>query len=354
MKRSGVRMAWAITATALASLATVASNTAIAAAGQPPAVGTSLEFRCNLPGSGDFTQRYRIDRVSGSDIAVSVTDNRGSHSYSKAYYLGGTTLFSESENNGVEASMSGDLDDFSALSKLQTGWRQTGWIDERRDDSRPDLRWHYTVTVSGRERIFNEALGESEVVVVEEDRWANLYSSQMYSQVSPDLGFPVFWQYTDSNGVELRCELAALSRPDAPAVAARPASKPAANAAAIGAAATAGKSTLPQKLAVLDDLLERGLITKTEHQTKAAELQDAQQTNADRIFASLEALNRSFRQKRITAEVFIRRRTRILARVNARDMPKDEALQLAKNLVDERLISQVEYTRKRIELTEAN
>lgn len=356
MKRSGSRASWTAAAAAIAVLVAATTGTAAAAAEQPPAVGTSLEFRCNLPGTGDFTQRYRIDRVSGNDIAVSVTDNRGSHSYSKAYYLGGTTLFNESKNNGVEASMSGDLDDFDGLARLQTGWRQTGWVDERRDDNQPDLRWHYTVTVSGRERIFNEALGESEVVVIEEERWANLYSSQMYSQVSPDLGFPVFWQYTDSNGVELRCELAALSRPETPAVANRPAPSPAAKPTAktTAPAATPGKPTLPQKLAVLDDLLERGLITKTEHQAKAAELQDAQQTNADRIFASLEALNRSFRQKRITAEDFIRRRTQILAKVNARDMPKDEALQLAKNLVEDRLISQVEYTRKRIELTEAN
>lgn len=341
---------------ALFALPLAVSGMAVAAPGQPPAAGTNLEFRCNMPGTGDFVQRYRIDRVSGNRIAVTVTDHRGTHSYSKAYFLGGTTLFSESLNDGVEATMSGDLDEFDALSRLQTGWRQTGWIDERRDDNRPDLRWHYTVTVTGREQIFNEAIGESEVVVVEEERWANLYSSSMYSHVSPELGFPVFWQYSDSNNVELRCELAAFSRPNAPSVAARPAQRPAATPAPAPSPATtrATKPTLTQKLAVLDDLLERGLITKTEHQTKAAELQDKQETNADRIFASLAALNRSFRQKRISAEDFIRRRTQILARVNARDMAKKDALELAKNLVDERLISQVEYTRKRIELTEAN
>lgn len=353
MTTRGILIGKAFAATALGGLLFV---TAAATAAQPPARGTSLEFRCNLPGTGAFVQQYRIDQVNGSNITVSVTDHRGNHSYSKPFYLGGTTLFRESRNDGVDANMSGDLDDFDGLANLQTGWRQTGWVTERRDNNQPDLRWHYTVTVSGRERIFNEALGESDVVVIEEERWADLYSSRMYSHVSSDLGFPVFWQYSDSNGVELRCELAALSQPKAPATASRPGGQTdtarpprrSTQAAAISA------PTLSQKLAVLDDLLDRGLITKTEHQTKAAELQDLEQTNADRIFASLEALNRSFRQKRISAEDFIRRRTQVLAKVNARNMTKSEALALAKSLVDERLISQVEYTRKRIELTETN
>tara|TARA_R110002167_G_scaffold218886_1_gene423515 strand:+ start:312 stop:1328 length:1017 start_codon:yes stop_codon:yes gene_type:complete len=324
-----------------------------------PAPGSSFEFRCNLPGTGDFVQRYTVDSVSGGIVTVSVTDHRGTHSYSKATYLNGTTMFTESRNAGVNASMSGDLEDFGPLARLEAGWRETGWINERRDDNQPDLRWHYTVTVSGKETIFNEAIGESEVVVIEEDRWANLYSSKMYSQIAPNIGFPVFWQYTDSNGVSLRCELAALTQPGSAAPVAARASAPAqartsSPPAQPSVRPVTGPPTPQQKLAVLDDLLKRGLITKSEYQGKLTSLNSAKESHGDRVFASMQALNRSFRQKRISAQDFIQRRTKILARVNARDMEKSAALELAKNLVDERLISQVEYTRKRIELTEAN
>ena len=341
------------TALLIAALTVGATNGASAAA-QTPAPGSSFEFRCNLPGTGDFVQRYTVNQVRGKDITVSVTDHRGTHSYTKAHFLSGTTLFTDSQNDGVSANMSGDLDEFDALARLETGWRGSGWITERRDDNKPDLRWHYSVVVSGRETIFNEATGESEVVVVEEERWANLYSSKMYSQIAPDLGFSLFWQYTDSNGVQLRCELAALSRPEAPTLAARPQTATQAPAASAPSARSTRPPSPKQKLAVLDDLLARGLITRSEREAKAKELEEAKDTQADRIFASMAALNRSFRQKRISAEEFIRRRTQILARVNATNMAKKDALELAKNLVDERLISQVEYTRKRIELSEAN
>lgn len=310
-----------------------------------------------MPQVGDFVQRYTVRQLSGKIVRVEVSDHRGSHSYTKPFYLGGTTLIHKSTNDGVEADMSGDLDEFDALANANVGWRASGWVTERRDDNRPDLRWHYTVTVSGREQIFNEAVGESDVIVIEEDRWADLYSSKMYSQVSPKLGFPVFWQYSDSNRTELRCELSSLKSPNAPAVASRATGAGAAASVAAAAAAPSARSappTVKDKLAVLDDLFARGLITRSEHETKTAELNTARETQADRILASMEALNRSFRQKRIPATEFIRRRTQILARVNARDMAREDALKLAKSLVDERLISQVEYTRKRIELTESN
>ena len=83
-----------------------------------PAPGSSFEFRCNLPGTGDFVQRYTVDSVSGGIVTVSVTDHRGTHSYSKATYLNGTTMFTESRNAGVNASMSGDLEDFGPLARL--------------------------------------------------------------------------------------------------------------------------------------------------------------------------------------------------------------------------------------------
>ena len=36
-----------------------------------PAPGSSFEFRCNLPGTGDFVQRYTVDSVSGGIVTVS-------------------------------------------------------------------------------------------------------------------------------------------------------------------------------------------------------------------------------------------------------------------------------------------
>ena len=78
----------AIWAGAVAALAAPAQAIEISA----PAEGSVLEYRCNMLQVGDFVQRYTVRQLSGKIVRVEVSDHRGSHSYTKPFYLGGTTL----------------------------------------------------------------------------------------------------------------------------------------------------------------------------------------------------------------------------------------------------------------------
>ena len=60
-----------------------------------------------------------------------------------------------------------------------------------------------------------------------------------------------------------------------------------------------------------------------------------------------------FRQRKITPEQFVAMRARILAKVNPETMPGREGLTLLNQLMERKLISRIEFNRKRQELLSA-
>ncbi len=345
-----------------------------------PAPGSVYKFDCTFGDGTAFTQEYRIEAVNGDRVTVAVRDWQGEHRYSKPYFLTGSTLFNEMKEQNRSSRMEGDLADFSGLSELPVGYKENAWIKEvrRKDDGLPKaFNWNYTLTVTGRENVYNRAVGDSEIYVIQEERWVEEYSSKMFTHYAPAQAFPLFWQYEDSNGVALECRLSAVSL--AAIMTAATKGTPAASAPDTAVPVTRLPAPRPQRLAVLtpprgktppatvaprkakkstaeriarlDMLLSRGLITKSEYDSKKAEIMAEQ--GQDRYAIALADLSRKFRQKEISPDAYIKGRAALLAEIAPDAMKIEEALAVLKRLFERRLISEIEYARKRQEFLDS-
>jgi hypothetical protein len=360
----------------------------------PPAVGNRYSFDCQSGGRA-YQEEYRIAGNDGGMLRVEVTSGNQNNWYEKPFYLSGTTIVRREEIAGRTRDMS--YSGFEGLEQLDVGASFNSYVRESRS-SGEKLSWNYTVAVTGREAAYVRGIGDLKVVAIDEERWVNQFSSKMLTHYSPELAFPVFWSYRDSNGGTVECTMASAEMTAAPAVAAAPpqpapvaqpkpkpkpapqvAAKPPAKptpppqpavrpapqpqpqpqtaAVAPGRPAPAAKpSAAPapsgpvsvdkqHRLQQLTELRNLGLINQEEYGQKRDEILGEPEDSA--IAQELEAANRQFVQKQISPEDFIARRAAILAKIDPALMPPKDGLVLLNLLLEKALISRLEYDRKR-------
>lgn len=421
----------------------------------PPPVGAKYTFECSSSVNANYEEVYSVIASDGSTIRVEIDDGIDRNYYEKPLYLLNTTIATKQRIRGQESSMFQIPGEFRQLQSLDIGGKYSGYITERRRKER--LEWDYTVSVLGRETIYNRAFGDLKIINLSETRWVNVYSSNLDVRYAPELSFPISWEYKDSNGAEVSCELAAaqglanvpvaalpggadqesqialvaspqrmrsvananvrekpsreaerigrlgngtrisvsgyvdvsgerwyalpldngttgyvfggvLKEAKAPAktpVAAAPKPKAAAKAqpaaprtqtAAVKAPAPSASPTPSaanntQRMKRLDELRRLDLISEAEYQQKRQALLGTGQSVS--IADQLRKTNTLFRQGKINPEEFVEARAGILAKINAQDMDAKQGLVLLNNLINERLISEAEYSRKRATMLDA-
>jgi hypothetical protein len=330
---------------------------------RPPPVGARYAFACVDATGRVYQEEYRVTKSSSEEIAVNVIAGGQQNSYEKPVFAMGTTLVKRERIDGQDRSMTGIPSSFGALRKLVPGAAFRSYVTERRAGANP-ISWSYNITVMGREVAYHRDFGDLAVVLLSEDRFANLYASSLQSHLAPALGFPVYWRYRDSNRVEVECRLAsasgvtvgtavaaaapataslapAASPPPAPPTAATPA-RPAATR---PAAPAGGDADAQARIEQLKDLLRRKLITQEEYETK--ERQILGNAPGGGIAGELESANRLFRERKITQEEFVQRRAQALAKITPAEMAPRDGLILLNQLLQAGLISAAEHKSKR-------
>jgi len=203
------RLALAVTVATIGACALPAAGRAQGAAPtdmQPPPAGSVYSFACTDQDGKSYNEEYKIAKSGGDNIRVEVQTGGRRNSYEKPVYAMGTTIVERETVDGQERTMSG-IGSFSALRKLAPGTNVSTYVTERRG-SNTRIPWNYTVSVQGREVVYNREFGDLGVIVINEDRWAELYSSSMQSQFAPQINFPIYWRYKDSNNAAIECKLA--------------------------------------------------------------------------------------------------------------------------------------------------
>ncbi len=418
----------------------------------PPPVGAKYTYDCSSSVNANYEEVYSIVASNNTTVRVEVDDGIDRNWYEKPLYLLPTTMASKQSIRGQESSMFSIPSEFQQLQSLSVGGKYSGYVTERRPKER--LEWDYTVSVLGRETVYNRAFGDLKVVTINESRWVNVFSSNMDVQYALDLGFPLSWEYKDSNGAEVECELATaegvtaavastgaaagtaqqvalvakpgrmravananirekpsrtaprvgrlgsdtrvsvagyvdvsgerwyampldngktgyifsglLKEADAPAAAPKPkpqapatrtaaVPKPAPKAPAPAQTAAVAKPAAPDdkasRLERLDELRRLNLISEAEYRQKRQALLGAPQS-VD-IATQLRQTNTLFRQGKMNPEEFVQARAGILAKINAEEMDAKDGLVLLNDLINERLISEAEYSRKRAIMLDA-
>ncbi len=340
----------------------------------PPDVGSQYSFDCSVSDGPSFRETYSVVSHDGDIIRVEVDGGLSKNWYEKPYYLTGTTLVTREKIGDQTGSMGPSRNDFADLRQLQVGSSYSSYVLERRS-SGERLNWRYKVSLTGRELAYVRSIGDVEVVAINERRWVDLYSSSMLTHYAPQLRFPVYWNYRDSNGATVECNLAAVANVSVQASAAPepvvepepvvrvapepepvPRVKPRTQTAAVDPApstsgAGAGASLRPaERLARLEELRSLGLITEEEYKTKRRAISGGEaQTRAPSgsIEDSLRDANRRFRQNQLSPEEFVTVRAEILKRISPSEMDPKRALILLDDLLKKRLISKIEHSRKR-------
>lgn len=382
----------------------VAAQTPATGGIEPPLVGAQYSFTCTSGDGKSYNEDYKIVASEKDTIKVEVQTAGQRNTYEKPIHAIPTTIIDKETIGGNERNMSG-TGAMSALRPLAAGTNITTYVTERRGSS-TRISWNYRVSVLGREVVYNRDFGDLGVVIVNEDRWAELYSSSMQTQYAPQLRFPISWKYKDSNSSVLECKLAsATGTGAAPAVAAavppqppppvaapappprpgaRPAAQTAANArpapppvapapaptptpvaspappvvaalppqpaprpapATAPAASATSDATKQARLAQLQELLKQNVISREEYAQKEREIQSESPTS--NIAAELAEANRLFRDKRVTQDEFVQRRARALAKITPGEMQPKDALVLLNQLLEAQLISPSEHRTKR-------
>ncbi|MDJ0896604.1 MAG: SHOCT domain-containing protein [Alphaproteobacteria bacterium] len=358
----------------------------------PPAVGANYAFDCATPSGENFTESYMVQEVDGDLVTMAVSRGDKSYRYSKPYYLAGTTLNASQTVDGSTSTMS--LPNMSAMADLEVGKSFSAYVDERRPSK--SYEWNYTVSITGTDVLYVPDIGDVEVVVLNEDRWTNLFSSKMVAQYSPQHRFPVSWSYADSNGRGVEClmrsaegygagaQLVAAARPaaqaqtqaapkprtqafqptpppanlqvppqrvQAPARSQSQTQAPAQTQVAAAPPATARPTPGPssrstqERLAKLQELRDLELITAEEFEQRRKEIQAERDESG--IPGELARVNRLYQQNQLTRDDFVRRRAEILAKIAPDQMSPKKALVLLNTLLDQQLISPNEFAGKR-------
>lgn len=341
------------------------------AALQPPPAGARYGFICADMSGRVYQEEYRVTSSSNDKVAVEVATGGQTNFYEKPVYAMGTTIATKEKIAGQERGMSNLPSSLAELRNLAPGSSYKPGITERRSGAKP-IAWNYSISVLGRELAYHRDFGDLQIVVLNEDRWANLYTSTMQTHLALQLRFPVYWRYRDSNGQGAECRLASatglgavliasLGKPAAvqtasavaPARPPAPARATAGTAAAAGAAAKspAGAEPAPQqRLEQLKDLLQQKLISQQEYDRKEREILGL---GGGDIAQQLEQANLLYRQKKISQAEFVERRGKALEKIAPGEMSAREALVLLNQLLNAGLISSAEHTSKREQMLSA-
>ena len=413
-----------------------------------PSAGNQYIYLCNSSIKSNYQEVYTVRDVNGDAVTIEVDDGANKNWYSKPFYLLPTSIAIKQNLFGRNSASNSISNNFKELADLKIGSKVSEFVVEERSDPREKLNWSYTVSVTGTETLYIPQYGDIKVVAVNETRWVNRYSSDLVVYYSPELKFPAYWNYRDSNLAEVECTLDSVKMTQAAFAPTSPSAQPSdpkiselslfleskVNAVVrnqpnrdgdragglragqrikvTGETETSGEkwyriaqangddgfvlasllvsisqsqaesplptpktdpspqptaaasqqlSAVPEKqrnvaadqsrLARLNKLLADGLITQEEYDAKRSSLAPS---DTDRSIAeALKDANRRFRLGELTPEDFVNARGRILASITPDKMEPTKALVLLKDLLDEKLISQVEYARKRQMMIEA-
>lgn len=113
----------------------------------------------------------------------------------------------------------------------------------------------------------------------------------------------------------------------------------------------AGADDQAARLAELQGLHDSGLITDEEYRIKRSEILG--ERSGAGIADELRQANRRFRDGELSQQAFIEARSKALAKINTRVMAPREGLVLIQELLEDRLISQSEYSRLRSQMLAA-
>ncbi len=199
-----------LTVAVLAATLAVPVGSALAQS-TPPPVGATYSFACNSSIRSNYTETYEVVSVSGDMLRVQVNDGASSNVYEKPVYLLNTTLYERQTLFGRQSEFTKIPSEFRSLAGLGVGTKVKAWATEVRDNPHTRLEWNYSVSVVGQESLFVPDVGDLDVISVAESRWVDLYSANLVSYYSPELKFPVYWTYRDSNVAEVECTLASVS-----------------------------------------------------------------------------------------------------------------------------------------------
>ncbi|MCB2101584.1 MAG: SH3 domain-containing protein, partial [Rhodobacterales bacterium] len=204
------------------TLAALAAGTApaLAVEMQPPTPGSKYAFDCALATGQQYQETYTILEVNGDQVLVHVDTAGVRNRFEKPYYFLPTTLMKREQVSGVVGKMNSVPSEFNQLKNLEVGKKYSGWLDEFRGAKR--LGWSYKIAVIGSELYYVPGSGDLNVVEVDEQRYTGSYSSELLTYYSPDMRYPVYWKYEDSNEREIECKLASAELKGAAAMAKLP------------------------------------------------------------------------------------------------------------------------------------
>jgi hypothetical protein len=171
----------------------------------PPNVGDTFYFNCTVSGGYQYQETYKVTNAKQHMVRVEVDNGKSKNWYEKPYYFLPTTLMSREKIGNRLSTMSGIPDDFDGLKSMKVGDSFEGWLNEKRPNQR--LNWSYKVAVVGSDRFYTKKYGDLDVVVVDEQRFAGLYSATLTSYYAPRMRFPVYWKYEDSNNSSVECRM---------------------------------------------------------------------------------------------------------------------------------------------------
>jgi len=170
-----------------------------------PNVGDTFYFNCNVSGGFQYQETYKVTAARQHMVRVEVDNGESKNWYEKPYYFLPTTLTSREKIGNNLSTMTDVPDDFEGLKNLKVGDSFEGWLYEKRPNRR--LNWSYKVAIVGSDRFYTKKFGDLEVMVVDEQRFANVYSASLLSYYAPRLRFPVYWKYSDSNKSSVECRM---------------------------------------------------------------------------------------------------------------------------------------------------
>ena len=107
------------------------------------------------------------------------------------------------------------------------------------------------------------------------------------------------------------------------------------------------------RLARLDDLKARGLLSEAEYREKREQIARSGEPTKLSIEEGLQDANSRFRAGQLTSDEFVAVRAKVLARLNPAEIDPGDGLVLLRRLLERKLISQIEYGRKREQMLAA-
>jgi hypothetical protein len=172
---------------------------------QPPKVGQKGTYDCTSTHGGTYT--YVVRSVEDGDVHYRFTGPNSDRLIVMPMWFLGTSLFKSDQGTGYgNAEMTSGLDKFDGLRSLRVGDVFRGYVKQTITGEQP-IGWSYTIKVLKTQDISDLVLGQTTVVVIEEDRSAGSMSSHRTAWLSPKHAELAYAKYSDSQGRTRECHI---------------------------------------------------------------------------------------------------------------------------------------------------